>query len=223
MSGERHQTRLLRVLIATRPEWSHLGAALDGDATVLDRLGDLAAALAEARTTLPDVLLVDAGLQPASVPALCAAVAEAGTARVLLAAERDDALLYRAILEGGQSVVPLGAGPIEIRDAVVATARGESTIPAGVAARLLLDMEAFAARHHDPIDPPPALTPAELDVCNRVADRMTLADIAATHHLSPRLLAEHLGFAVRKLQRSYRADQALFDAEFAETHLDDLP
>jgi DNA-binding NarL/FixJ family response regulator len=223
MSGELHRTRELRVLVATRPEWSRIGTGLGRAVARVGRARGLPELYAAAVRDRPDVVVVDTGLDPLSLPALCAAVADLHGPRVLLAADRDDALLYRAVLQGATSVVPLGATAAELDAALLAAARGEAFLPAGVAARLLLDLEAFAGRHADPIDPPPTLTDRELAICEQLADRMALADVAAAHGMHHRLITRQLGFAVRKLHESYQLDPDLFDEEFERTHLDELP
>lgn len=212
----------IRVLMATRAELAHLTSGLHSPVeVVVERTEDLGRATATARMTRPEVVVVDAGLEERRLLRLCDRLARhTPEVRIVLAAGVDDEALYRAVLHGGHSVARTSAGPEALALTVRAAVRGEASVTPGVAARLVLDMEAYSARHADPIDPPPTLTATEADVLERLAERWSVEDLAERRGLRPALIARHVGFAVGKLHRCYRADPRLFDEELAQAHGD---
>ncbi|NIR38938.1 MAG: response regulator transcription factor, partial [Actinobacteria bacterium] len=121
--------------------------------------------------------------------------------RVLALTAEDDELAYTTVVAGAAGVVSRECGPEELATAAAETASGESVLLPRTATRLLHDVDAWARRAADPLNPPPTLTATEREVLHRLGEGLTPAEIATTHAVTSHLVNLHAGFAVAKLHR----------------------
>lgn len=155
---------------------------------------DAQAALAEVVALLPDVFVLDAASVPAgSLDVIARWVHEVAPATRTVLLAPDGPVAVDALRHGVFAVVAPGATSDTLRAAVRGAARGESTLPPGVARALLDDMrattDALGRRR---------LTAIEHEILRRLADGDDVDDIADDHDVTPRLVHLHVGYAVAK-------------------------
>jgi DNA-binding NarL/FixJ family response regulator len=187
---------------------AELAAAL-GDATLVlaDEPG-AAPALDATEVLVPDVVLLDEHDGRALTGEACRAAAlRTPAVRLVVLVDADDELAYELILEGAFATVDATSPPAAIVDAVRAAARGESTIVAGSARRLLEDARRVE-RNLDPRIPALRLTATEEEVLGRRSDGLASVDIAALHDVTARLVNLHMGYAVAKLHHHVQRARA---------------
>ena len=150
----------------------------------------------------PDVLVVDVDISDPGVRSVCRRIrAWAPSTRVLAVGPADDEQLYTTLVAGATGAVLCGTDPATLTEAIHATRRGESVLQPRVARRMLNDLDAWAGRAADPINPPPTLTGPERSVLVEYARGTPVEEIAATHEVTAPLVARLAGFAVTKLHR----------------------
>jgi two-component system, NarL family, nitrate/nitrite response regulator NarL len=178
-------------IVREAPELLLAATAEDGRAA-LDRIRELR----------PDVALIDLELPEIDGFRVIDAVRrEALPTRVLvISAFLDSEKVYRAMESGAAGYVPKVAGDAAILDAILAVARGETRLGAG-----LLDGLASEIRLRRQDDPGPLLTPRELDVIRLAADGHPNAEIARRLHVSTGTVKSHLQHAFEKLEAPDRA------------------
>jgi len=146
-----------------------------------------------------DVVVVDVDATEPDARALCRALRAAlPDARVVALTHSDDEAAYATLVAGADALV-LDDGTSAGLEAAV-TGR-LSTITGRAASRLVDDVDQWARRAADPLRPPPTLTATERTVLTALADGATMAGIAEEHSVTVPLVAEHIGYAVAKLQR----------------------
>ncbi len=151
---------------------------------------------------IPDVVLLDTAIGDPDSRAVCRRIREwAPATRVLALTAEDDELAYTTVVAGAAGVVSRECGPEELATAAAETASGESVLLPRTATRLLHDVDAWARRAADPLNPPPTLTATEREVLHRLGEGLTPAEIATTHAVTSHLVNLHAGFAVAKLHR----------------------
>ncbi len=179
---------------------AELSQALTHTALVVADEQGAAAAVDAAADLVPDVLLLDEHDGRAGTGEACRAAQRCTPAtRIVLLVDADDELAYEATLEGAFCTVDVAAPVGDILDAVRAAARGESTIVAGSARRLLEDARRAGGHEAHPRVPALRLTITEEEVLARRADGLAPVDIAALHDVTARLVNLHMGYAVAKL------------------------
>jgi two-component system nitrate/nitrite response regulator NarL len=170
--------------------------------TVVATATDGVAALESIRAERPDVAVVDIALPGMDGIAVLEAIQteELGARAVVVTAYDDSATVYRAIAAGASAYVPKSASGREIREAVLAVARGETVLPpqaqAGLARELRMRRDADAG---------PTLSPRELDILRLAADGLSTSEIARDLHVSAATVKTHLQHAFAKLDVSDRA------------------
>lgn len=158
-------------------------------------------ALALAREHEPDAVLIDLRLPKADGIAVARSLAGdgRGTRVILLSAFTEGELVYAALEAGALSYLSKEATREEILEAVLASARGESVVGAGVASGLASEIRARKAQEAA------GLTPRELEILGLVAEGLSLPDIGARLHLSLSTVKTHVRHVYEKLEVSDRA------------------
>lgn len=180
---------------------AHLVRSLDAIEVigVADSGGD---AITRVVADLPDVLLLDTGIDDPGAREVCRRAREwAPATRVLAVTPCDDEHAYTTVVAGAAAVVGPPDSDRALADALTAVARGESLLLPHAAVRLLHDIDAWAERSADPIHPPPTLTATEREVLVRIGEGLDPTEIAAAHSVTSHLVNLHAGYAVAKLQR----------------------
>jgi two-component system, NarL family, response regulator LiaR len=187
----------LAALLATTPDITLLGTAMDGDAAVA---GALAAR--------PDVVLLDLQMPGQSGAAAIGAITEAWPeARILvLTSFGDDEHIFAAIQAGAVGYVLKDAAPESLLEAIRGVAEGHSYLQPAVALKLIQSL-------HEPAPLPPTpepLTGRELDVLLLVARGLPNKEIGDALFISERTVRTHISNMLAKLHLANRTQAALW-------------
>jgi DNA-binding NarL/FixJ family response regulator len=204
----------IRVLIADDQQLVRVGFRLilsaEPDIEVVAEAGDGAAALRLARTTHPDVCLLDIRMPDPDgleVTRLLTGTAAPGAPRVVVVTTFDlDEYVDTALSNGASGFLLKDAGPALLIEAVRAAARGDALVSPQITLRLLRH---FAdARRDRAVEPTEALTEREEDAVRALARGLTNAEIAAELFIAPSTVKTHLASVQAKLQVRNRVEIA---------------
>jgi DNA-binding NarL/FixJ family response regulator len=186
-------------LLATLPDVEIAGAA-----------GTAQEALAVARDSSPDIVLMDINLPGASgVEATQAVLAAAPDIAVLVVSMvDDDDTVFAALAAGARGYLLKGASSAEITAALRTVAAGGAVFGAGIASRLLAKTP---ARTPGPAAAPGQynLTAREHEVLDLLADGASNKQIARSLGLSLKTVQNHVSRILDKLQAADRTQAAL--------------
>ena len=204
MSGVAHSRRI-RVVIADDHPLYREGVARalssSGQVEVVAEAGDGQTALAEIRELKPEVAVLDYRLPGLDGLAVAnAVVRDRLPTRVLMLSGFDDSgLVYKALQSGVAGFLPKESRRDEIRDAVLACARGENVLPPSVAAGVVSEIRMRA------VDDRPALTQREQQVLRLIAEGKSVPEIARDLILGAATVKTHVQHLYDKLGVSDRA------------------
>jgi DNA-binding NarL/FixJ family response regulator len=181
----------------------------DDDLQVVGEAADGAEAVALARATRPDVVLMDIRMPGqdglAATRQIVADPHLAGVRVVVLTTFDLDEYVYEALRGGASGFLAKDVDPAELRHAVRVVARGDALLSPGVTRRLIAE---FAAR---PTSQPAAarrlevLTDREREVLALVGEGLGNDDIAARLYISPVTAKTHVSRIMSKLGAHNRA------------------
>ena len=177
------------------------GMALDGRIEVIAEAGSGREALELIDRERPDVAVVDYQLPDIDGVGVVHALRRDGSAtRVLLvSAITDGAVVFKAVQEGAAGYLAKEARRSEIIDAVIKVARGETVVPAELAAGLADQIRLRADRSA------PALSAREMEVLRGFARGLSIPQLAAELYLAPSTVKTHTQRLYEKLGVSDRA------------------
>jgi two-component system nitrate/nitrite response regulator NarL len=177
------------------------GLARSGQIRVLAEAGNGREALEAMRREPPTVALVDYQMPDMDgVAVLHALVREQLPTRVLLlSAITDSAVVFRALEEGAAGYLAKDAGRQAIVDAVLRVARGETVVPAELAAGLAGEIRLRARTQA------PALSERERQVLQAFARGLSIPQTAAELYLGASTVKTHTQRLYEKLGVSDRA------------------
>jgi DNA-binding NarL/FixJ family response regulator len=202
--------RAVRVLVADGQGLLRAGFRVlleaDRQITVVGEAACGEEAVALARRTRPDVVLIDVRLPGLdSVEAIGRLCAGSGLAILLLVASEGDERMFAALRAGASGVLLKDTEPTELVRAVKLLARGETLLSPSLTHHLIAE---FASRpeHADP-NPEPfhELTTREREVVALVALGLSNAEIAERLAISPATVKTHVSRAILKLRARDRA------------------
>jgi len=172
-----------------------------GQVTVVAEAGDGRGALDAIREHDPDVALVDFKLPELDgVEVTHAAVRDGLRTRILIvSAFNDPSIVYKALEAGAAGFLSKESSRDQIVDSVLACARGENVLPAGVAAGLVSEIR--LRRQSDA----PILTDREREILRLIADGKSLPDIARELFIGVTTVKTHVQHLYEKLGVSDRA------------------
>jgi DNA-binding NarL/FixJ family response regulator len=207
--------RRVVVVLADRARASTVADALEraGDTVAVLRApgsgDDTTAVLEHVATALPDVAVVGTDLGHRLLPLVTVIADRVPVVPLLvLAGPRDTEIVDRALLAGVRAVAPTHGADADIVSAVERTARGESPLTATAAAGVLAAYRHLTEHPETLPVAPPALTPTELEVLQRLAAGATPDQIATLHQVTPRMVLRPAAAAVGRLQRAQRDARA---------------
>lgn len=172
-----------------------------GQVEVIAEAEDGRTALEEIRKHLPDVALLDYRLPGLDGVEITHAVVRDGLATrvLLLSAFTESSLVYNALQVGVGGYLAKDARREEIVDGVLACARGETVLPAGLASGLASEIRLRATNDA------PALTEREAQVLRMIASGKSLPTIAKELFLGVTTVKTHAQHLYEKLGVSDRA------------------
>jgi DNA-binding NarL/FixJ family response regulator len=185
-----------RLLIDSEPDMAVLGQAADG-----------AEAVALAKKTSPDVVLMDIRMPVMDgIAATRLIAADDGPSRVLILTTFDlDEYVFAALHAGASGFMLKDRPPEELLSAVRVIAAGEALLAPNVTRRLI---EHFV-RQPDPVSAPPAaleeLTPREREVLALIAAGLSNTEIAGRLVMSVPTAKTHVSRILAKLGARDRA------------------
>jgi two-component system response regulator NreC len=189
----------LRLLIATQPDLEVVGEASDG-----------LAALANARSTTPDVVLLELGLEGSSGLTLIEQFRrQRPLTRVLVLSRAGDVASVRsALAAGGSAYLTTRAAPADLLTAIRVVAEGYSFVDPKVAGPLLHDFlgDGEPLRTAAPGHPRSLLSPREREVLILLAQGYTHRQIAAQIYVSVKSVETYRARIAQKLELHSRAD-----------------
>jgi DNA-binding NarL/FixJ family response regulator len=192
-----------RVLLEPEDDLELIGDAADG-----------AAAVALARRTHPDVVLMDVrmpvmdGIEATRV--IAADERLAGVRVVILTTYELDEYVFEGLRAGASGFLVKDTEPAELLRAIRVVAGGEALLSPGVTRRLIAE---FAAQPGRRAVPPPelrVLTEREREVMALVAAGLSNQEIAEGLVVSPATVRTHLSRAMTKLGARDRAQLVVF-------------
>jgi DNA-binding NarL/FixJ family response regulator len=179
------------------------------DMTVIDAVGDGAAAVAATERAEIDVVLMDLNLPTMSGVAATAAITDRPRSPAVLAVTMvdDDDTVVAALQAGARGYVLKGAPGDEIVAAIRTIASGGAVFGAGVAARVLAATVGGPRPSRRPM--PDHLTDRERDVLDQLAAGASNAQIARCLGLSVKTVQNYVSRILDKLQVADRTQAAL--------------
>ena len=177
------------------------GLSASGRVIVVAQAENGREALDAIREHLPDVAVIDYRLPELDGSQIANAVTRDGlpTRVLILSAFSDSALVYRAIEQGAAGYLPKEARQVEILDAVLACARGETVVPPALATGLAAELRRHAAGNG------PLLTERESQVLTLMAEGKSVPAIADELVIGATTVKTHVGHLYEKLGVSDRA------------------
>ena len=165
-------------------------------------------AVAIARRTLPDVLLMDVRMPELdgieATRQVCADPATEGVKVLILTTFDDDEQVYAAIRAGASGFLLKDVTPTVLHDAIRSVAAGDAVIAPAATRRLLTDL-ARRPGTRAPRDSLGELTPREREVMVLVAQGLSNAEISGRLFLSPATAKTHVSRILTKVGARDRA------------------
>jgi DNA-binding NarL/FixJ family response regulator len=189
------------------------------DIEVIGEVGDGRAAVEQARSRRPDVVLMDVRMPVLDGLSAARTILEAGqrghpTPRVVMLTTFDaDQYVYDALRAGASGFLLKDSRPDELAAAVRVVAAGEAMLAPGVTARLI---ERFVeSRPHDPADHPrlAQLTDREREVLVLIARGLSNAEIATSLFIAEQTVKTHVSRTLQKLALRDRVQAVVFGYE----------
>ena len=210
----------IRVLLADDQALVRAGfrALLDAqpDIEVVDEAADGEAAVAAARSLLPDVVLMDIrmpGVDGLEATRRIAADERLAAVHIVILTTFDlDEYVFEALRVGASGFLVKDTEPVELIQAVRVAARGDGLLSPSVTRRLIAEFAAKTAptTHLTDLDP---LTDREREVMTLVAAGLSNDEIAQRLVVSPATAKTHVSRAMGKLGARDRAQMVVLAYE----------
>lgn len=182
--------------LASEPDLAVVGQAASGEE-----------ALRMARDLLPDVVLLDIGMQGwgGIVTAEKITIACPATRIMMLTVMEDEDKLLASFKAGARAYVLKGVSAHDLARVVRSVAQGEVYVTPSLAAGILLTL----SRGHAPQDPLEELTERESEILNLVVGGLTNREIGERLHLSEKTIKHYITNILEKLHVRSRVEAAM--------------
>lgn len=182
------------------------------DMQVVGEAGDGLEAIALARDTLPDVILMDIGMPKCDgLEATRRIKREMPCAKiVMLTVSDDDQHLFEAIKSGAQGYLLKNLEPYQLYDMLESIWRGEAPLSGAMAAKILEEFTRPDLRSAQESEVRNELTSREIDVLELVAEGKTNKEIASTLVIAENTVKIHLRNILEKLHLQNRIQAAVY-------------
>jgi len=182
------------------------------DLEVVGEAGDGREGIAQARQTLPDVILMDIGMpQCSGLEATRLIKQEMPHVKIImLTISDDDSDLFTAIKNGADGYLLKNLEPSQLFDMLSGSSRGEVAMSGPIAIKILNEFrqpDPSLAQQEQALDD---LTQREIDVLGHVARGATNREIAATLNITENTVKIHLRNILDKLHLHNRIQVAVY-------------
>ncbi len=190
----------LRALLRRRPQLAVVGEA-----------DSVAAAVAEARKTEPDVVIMDVRLPDGSGVEACREIrAQRPETKVLmLTSYADDDAVFASIMAGATGYLLKQTQGQTLVDAIERATRGESLLDPAVTQRVLERVRSAGAKQDDELA---LLSEQEQKILDLIAEGKTNKEIAQEIFLSDKTVKNYVSSILGKLNLRRRSEAAAFIA-----------
>ena len=193
------------------------------DMEVVGEAGDGLEAIAQARETVPDVILMDIHMpQCSGLEAVRIIKREMPHVRIImLTVSDDDRDLFTAIKNGAEGYLLKNLEPYQLFDMLEGVRRGEAAISGAMAAKILQEFRQPDQNMAPKPEAREALTPREIEVLERVVEGATNKEIAEALAITENTVKIHLRNILQKLHLQNRIQVAVYAVR--EGLVDDSP
>ncbi len=190
----------LRALLRRRPELAVVGEA-----------DSVTSAIAEARRTEPDVVIMDVRLPDGSGVEACREIRahRPETKVIMLTSYADDDAVFASIMAGATGYLLKQTRTQTLVDAIDRAMRGESLLDPAVTQRVLEQVRAGGSSKDDELS---LLSEQEQKILNLIAEGKTNKEIAQEIYLSDKTVKNYVSSILSKLNLRRRSEAAAFIA-----------
>ena len=184
------------------------------DVEVVGEAGDGLEAMARARETNPDVILMDVNMPRCSgLEAVPLIKAEMPNVKIImLTVSDDDRSVFTAIKNGAEGYILKDLEPQQLFDYLEGTRRGEAAIPGRLAAKILREFRQSEKPEAQPQAAPEGLTAREWEILEELVKGGSNRDIAAALSISENTVKIHVRNILEKLHLQNRSQAAVYAA-----------
>ncbi|OGO51925.1 MAG: DNA-binding response regulator [Chloroflexi bacterium RBG_16_68_14] len=190
----------LRALLRRRPEMAVVGEA-----------GSVASAVAEARKTEPDVVVMDVRLPDGSGVEACREIRahRPETKVLMLTSYADDEAVFSSIMAGATGYLLKQTQGQTLVEAIERATRGESLLDPAVTQRVLEQVRSAGVSKDDELS---LLSEQERKILDLIAEGKTNKEIAQEVYLSDKTVKNYVSSILGKLNLRRRSEAAAFIA-----------
>jgi DNA-binding NarL/FixJ family response regulator len=198
----------LRALLKRRPQLAVVGEA-----------DSVASAVAEAKKTRPDVVIMDVRLPDGSGVEACRDIRadHPETRVIMLTSYADDEAVFASIMAGASGYLLKQTQGQTLVEAIGRVMRGESLLDPAVTQRVLERVRSAGSKKDDELS---LLSEQEQKILDLISEGKTNKEIAAEVYLSDKTVKNYVSSILSKLNLRRRSEAAAFIAERKARRLD---
>ena len=205
----------IRVLVVDDQELFRRGLtmllAVETGIEVVAEAGDGIDGTALAKSTVPDVVLLDVRMPRRSGIEACVAIKEAvpATKIIMLTVSDEEADLYEAVKSGAAGYLLKDSSIEEVAQGIRVVAEGQSLISPSMAAKLIDEFKEISRSDRE-TGSAPRLTDRELEVLRLVAKGLNNREVAKQLFISENTVKNHVRNILDKLQLHSRMEAVMY-------------